>query len=163
MDGHDHCDHDSTECTYDALVGEYREAVTERDRLRTLVQAAREWSEAHKVWMDQARREGVRPTDEVSHRRAATAATMLDLVDHLDPPDGHGGATIELLAAMYGCVRDFIVEHARLRAVVEQALSLGEDEGMQRGKTPYPDWWILLDRALDSRRQLDESGEVADG
>jgi hypothetical protein len=30
---HDHCDHDPTECTYDALVGEYRKAAAHRDAL----------------------------------------------------------------------------------------------------------------------------------
>jgi hypothetical protein len=44
-------------------------------------------------------------------------------------------------------------QNARLRAVVEQALSLGEDEGMQRGKTPCPNWWILLDRVLDENAE----------
>jgi hypothetical protein len=34
---HDNCDHDPIECTYDALVGEYQEAVAERDRLRAVV------------------------------------------------------------------------------------------------------------------------------
>ena len=37
MSDHDHCDHDPIECTYDALVGEYQEAVAERDRLRAVV------------------------------------------------------------------------------------------------------------------------------
>lgn len=57
--------------------------------------------------------------------------------------------------------RNVGAERDRWRAVVEQALNLGEDEGMQRGKTPYPDWWILLDRALDPRP--DESAEATDG
>lgn len=37
---HDHCDHDPIECSYDALVGEYQEAVAERDRLRAVVERA---------------------------------------------------------------------------------------------------------------------------
>jgi hypothetical protein len=41
----------------------------------------------------------------------------------------------------------------RLRTAIEQALDLGEDEGMTRGKMSYPDWWVVLDRALDSRWQ----------
>jgi hypothetical protein len=52
--------------------------------------------------------------------------------------------------------------HQRLRAAMEQALNLGEDEGMRRGKTPYPDWWILLDHALDPRHPED-SAETDDG
>jgi hypothetical protein len=38
---HDHCDHDPIECSYDVLVGEYREAIAERDRLREAVEAVR--------------------------------------------------------------------------------------------------------------------------
>lgn len=34
MSDHDHCDHDPIECSYNALVGEYREAVAERNELR---------------------------------------------------------------------------------------------------------------------------------
>lgn len=57
-------------------------------------------------------------------------------------------------------MNELMAERDRLRAVVEQALNLGEDEGMRRGKTPYPDWWVLLDRALDSRRQFDVSADI---
>ena len=51
-------------------------------------------------------------------------------------------------------------ERDRLRVVVERALNLGEDEGMRRGKTPYPDWWVLLDHALDPRHRPDGSAEA---
>jgi len=52
-------------------------------------------------------------------------------------------------------------ERDRLRAVVEKALMLGETEAMARGKVPYPDWWVVLDRALDPReRQLDGSPDT---
>ena len=58
-------------------------------------------------------------------------------------------------------VQAITAERDRLRAIVEQALSLGETEGMARGKMPYPDWWVLLDRALDPReRQLDVSPDI---
>jgi hypothetical protein len=48
----------------------------------------------------------------------------------------------------------------RLRAAVEQALNLGENEGMRDGKTPYPGWWVVLDRALDSRHHLDTAPDM---
>jgi hypothetical protein len=41
----------------------------------------------------------------------------------------------------------------RLHTAIEQALDLGETEAMARGKMPYPDWWVVLDRALDARWQ----------
>lgn len=135
------------------------EAKAERDRLRALVQGAQEWSEAHKAWMDQARSEGVQPTDEASRRRAATAVAMLDLVDHLDPPDGAGGATIELLAAMYGCVRDLIAERDRLRAVVDivrDAFLRSSDDEWKIDSGAL----VVLADALDA---LDRSAEATDG
>lgn len=68
--------------------------------------------------------------------------------EYLDPdPEMH--TSRELLAK----VEELVTRHLRLRAAIEQALDLGEDEGMRRGKMPYPDWWIVLDRALDERWQ----------
>jgi hypothetical protein len=128
------------------------EANAERDQLRAIVRGAQEWSEAHRVWMNQAKGEGVQPTDEASRHQAATAAAMLDLIDHLDPPDGDGGATIELLAAMYGCVRDLIAERDRLRSIVD----IVRDAFLR----PSDDEWKIDSGALDA---LDKSAEATDG
>jgi hypothetical protein len=76
-----------------------------------------------------------------------------------DPADGDGVIAYSYVPALVAAAT---AERNRLRAVVEQALNLGEDEGMRRGKTPYPDWWILLDHALDPRHPED-SAETDDG
>jgi hypothetical protein len=135
------------------------EANAERDQLRAIVRGAQEWSEAHRVWMNQAKGEGVQPTDEASRHQAATAAAMLDLIDHLDPPDGDGGATIELLAAMYGCVRDLIAERDRLRSIVD----IVRDAFLR----PSDDEWKIDSGALvvlaDALNALDGSEEATDG
>lgn len=44
-----------------------------------------------------------------------------------------------------------VTENERLRAAMELALNQGETEGMHRGKEPYPQWWVTIDRALDPR------------
>lgn len=73
---------------YGFVVAATERAVAERDRLRATIDAAREFSAAHNVWMAKAREAGVSPVDQESRRRAATLAALLDLVDQLDAEEG---------------------------------------------------------------------------
>jgi hypothetical protein len=76
---HDHCDHDPIECSYDALVGEYQEAVAERDRLRAVVGAVRRAGLAVLDGIDWQRATG--KTEPVPINRLADLQSALEQLD----------------------------------------------------------------------------------
>jgi hypothetical protein len=66
--------------------------VVERDRLRVVVDAAREFEAADAAWHGKIERgEAVQSTDDESLRRAAAVAALLGLVRQLDASEGTGG------------------------------------------------------------------------
>jgi hypothetical protein len=99
--------------------------------------------------------DAVKALDNLEGTRAAKAGAERDrLQARLEAERRHRIAAVDREVATAN-------ERDRLRAVVEKALMYGETEAMARGKTPYPDWWFLLNRALDPReRQLDVSPTI---
>lgn len=65
------------------------DAVTEHDRLRAVVDAAREFVAAQRAWIEKVKESGgVSSSDEESHRRAGSLATLGMQVDLLDTKEG---------------------------------------------------------------------------
>lgn len=79
-------------CNGQSLEGQYHDLEAERDRLRAVVAAAREFGVAHDAWHDRIERgENVRSTDDDSIRRAAALLELTDLVRQLDVSPTMGG------------------------------------------------------------------------